>query len=121
VLKPEVSLPLALATGVVVWAVYQHAMPSVLDHRVGDKDDAQAATAERQATWMAAGIVAGMSLLAKDPTVFVVGGSFVVALSFWHRYSNMVNPLTGQATASGLANPMGGLDMMAAPDDTYID
>jgi len=100
-MKPEVSLGMGLATGVLVWSIYQHAMPSLVDHRVGDPDDPNAAKAERAATWTAAGAVAGISLLARDPTVFVIGGAMVVVLSFWHRHANMVNPLTGRATTPG--------------------
>lgn len=98
-LKPEVSIGMGLAVGVLVWSIYQHALPSIVDHRVGDPDDENAAAAERLATWTSAGTVAGISLIAKDPTVFVIGGAMTVALSFWHRHANMVNPMTGRATS----------------------
>jgi hypothetical protein len=97
--KAETSLALGMALGVMVWGIYQHAMPSLVDHRVGDPDDLNAGKAERVATWTAAGVVIGMSALAEDWTVFAVGAASVVTLSLWHRHANMVNPLTGRATA----------------------
>lgn len=117
-LKPEVSLSVAAAVGVLVWSIYSHAVPALVDHRVGDVDDANARAAERTATWTAAGVVAGVSLLTKDPTVFVVGGSMVTILSFWHRHANMVNPLTGRATVpSQQSVPAEAVD----PDMAYVD
>jgi hypothetical protein len=117
-MKAEASIGMGLAVGVVVWSIYSHAMPSLVDHRSGDVDDTIAAKAERTATWTAAGVVAGISLLAKDPTVFVLGGSMVVVLSFWHRHANMVNPMTGRATAPVPVNPAT-VDDTAVPDAGY--
>lgn len=117
-LKPEVSLSVAAAVGVLVWSIYGHAVPNLVDHRVGDVDDDNARAAERTATWTAAGVVAGVSLLTKDPTVFVVGGSMVVVLSFWHRHANMVNPLTGRATApAAMTVPADNVE----PDMAYVE
>lgn len=109
----EASLGIALATGVLVWSIYGHALPSLVDHRVGDQGDEAAESAERTATWTAAGTVSMISLIAKDPTVFVIGGAMVVALSFWHRHANAVNPMTGRATAPA-AEPADNLDADAA-------
>lgn len=115
-MKAEASLGMGLAVGVVVFAIYSHAMPSVVDHRVGDANDTEAAAAEKVARWSAAGVVAGISLLAKDPTVFVIGGSMVIGLTLWHRYSNMLDPLTQSLQAP--AGPMGGAQV---PVDTADD
>lgn len=115
-MKAEVSLGVGLATGVLVWSIYSHAMPALVDHRAGDQDDGDAQAAERVATWTAAGAVAGISLIARDPTVFILGGSMVIVLSAWHRHANMVNPITGRATAPTVAMPED-----AAPDQAYVE
>lgn len=96
-LKREVSLGVGLATAALVWGVYNSALPSVAEERVAQPGDNDLAAAERVATWTAAAVVSGISLLAKDPTVFVLGGTMVVVLAWWHRHSNMVNPMTGLA------------------------
>jgi hypothetical protein len=110
-MKAEASLGMGLATGVVVFAIYSHSMPSVVDHRVGDANDPDAGASERTARWLSAGTVAAISLIAKDPTVFVIGGAMVVALSIWHRYSNMFDPVTGGVVAP--AGAAGGAPMVA--------
>lgn len=95
--KPEVSLGVGLATVVMVYAIFSNATPTIADIRVAEPSDPDLDSAERLATVTAAGMVAGVSLLAKDPTVFILGGATVVIMAWWHRHANEVNPLTGRA------------------------
>lgn len=96
-LKREVSLGVGLATMALVWGIYSTALPSVLDVRAAQPDDRDAAGTERAASWTAAAAVAGVSLIAKDPTVFILGGGMVIVLSWWHRHANQYNPSIGSA------------------------
>lgn len=100
-LKAETSLTVGLATAAVVYSVYSNALPTVADIRVGDANDDHIARAEQLAAWTAAGVVAGVALIAKDPTVFVMGGTMVVALAWWHRHANAVDPISGLAARFG--------------------
>jgi hypothetical protein len=97
-LTPGVSVGLALGTGALILGVYAHFLPSVVDHRAAPPDDAHAQAAERQAAWTSAALLAGVSLLTGDETVFVVGAAEIIGLSWWHRYSDHVAPSTGKAT-----------------------
>lgn len=92
-LKAEVSLPVALATGTVVWTIYNRGLPSHADLRVGSPGDDTIEAVRKQNAWMAAAVVAGISLLAKDPVVFIFGGSMVVAVDWMTRVNNWTNPL----------------------------
>ena len=103
-LKPEISLTVGLATAVLVFAIYQQATPSIADIRVGDELDPDIEDAERVASWTAAGTVAAVSLLAKDATVFILGGSMVIAMAWMTRHADAVNPLTGRAWTQGDAD-----------------
>lgn len=94
-LRPEVSMPTALATAAIVYVTYDHALPSIADARVGGCNDEHLGSSERQAAWTSAAIVGGISLIARDPNVFIVGGAMIVILSWWHRHANAVNPDTG--------------------------
>lgn len=98
-MKPEVSIGMGLAVGAMVGLIYTHAMPSLIDHRVGDPEDDIARKAERTAAITSAIVVTGTALIAKDPTVFVIGGSILIGFSLWHKHANLVQPLTGRATA----------------------
>lgn len=97
-LKPEISLGVALATGAVVYAIYTNATPTIADIRSGPPGDETIEASRKSAAWMAAGVVAAISLIARDATVFIVGGAEVVALDWWTRHANQVNPDTGRAT-----------------------
>lgn len=91
-LKIESSVLAGLATATVVYGVYQAALPSQADIRSLESNNADVMAAERTAEWASAGIVSGVSLIARDPTIFVIGGTVVVALAWMNRYANAVKP-----------------------------
>lgn len=97
-LKPEVSLGMALATVAVTGAIFANALPSNADVRTLDSGNTDIQKAERTATWMSAGAVATISLLAKDPTIFTVGGLAVIGMAWWYRHSDQVDAMTQSAT-----------------------
>lgn len=101
-LKPDVSLSVAVATGTLVFAIYQTVTPSTADIRTADPGNHDVEASERQATWTAAAAVAGISLISKDPNPFIVGGAMIIAMAWSKRHANFVNPLTGRASGDGL-------------------
>lgn len=116
-LKPEVSLGVGLATAAVVYSVYQNATPTIADIRTGPPQDDHIDSSRKMAAWTAAGVVGGISLIARDATVFIIGGAMVVALDWWTRHANAVNPDTGKAVLpapSGNAATMSVNDTLAA-------
>jgi hypothetical protein len=95
-LRPEVSLPVALATGTVVYTIYNHGLPGQADIRAhGNVGDSTLDSVRKQNLWTAAAVVAGISLISKDATVFIVGGAMTVGLDWITRANNFTNPLTG--------------------------
>jgi hypothetical protein len=113
-LKPEVSIPVALATGTVVYTIYNRGLPSTTDVRVGKQGDATIDAVRKQNAWMAAAVVSGISLLAKDATVFIVGGAMVVGLDWVTRYANWTNPVSGTLDL----NPFGAQERNETPADS---
>lgn len=121
-LKPEVSLPVALATAAVVYGVYLNALPPVVDIRTAAPNHPDVASSEKAAAWTSAAVVGGVALIAKDMTVFIIGGSMIVALSWWNRHANMVDPATGLAVpkiGGGTDDQMPVEDMASA--ESYAD
>lgn len=100
--RPEISIGFGLATATLVYGVYAHAMPTIADIRVGAEQDHDIEAAEKSAAWISAAVVAGISLLTRDATVFVIGAGMVVAMSWWHRHADQVNPVSGVASMAGL-------------------
>lgn len=98
-LKPEISLGVGLATATVVYGIYMQATPSIADIRVAGAQDDNIDSARKAAAWTAAAVVGAISLLAKDATVFVLGGGMIIGLDWWTRHANLVDPLTGRASS----------------------
>jgi hypothetical protein len=96
--RPEVSLGVGLATAALVWGIYNSALPSLAEARVTEQNDRDLAAAERTATWTAGAVVAGVSLIAHDATVFILGGAMVIGMAWMHRHANQVHPEVGRAT-----------------------
>ena len=108
VVKPEVSIPVALATGAVVVGVYQTMVPSAADARTvtpGTRGHEFLAGSESAAFYVSVGVVGAISLIARDPVPFWVGGLMAVALSWSHRYARQVDPGTGRL--AGLPQSVG--------------
>lgn len=98
-LKPEVSLPVAAATAGLVYALYTNATPPVADIRVAPADNPDIDSSRKMAAWTATAVVCGVSLIAKDPTIFVIGGASIIAMDWWTRHANAVKPETGKASS----------------------
>lgn len=118
-LKPEISLGVGLATATVVYGIYMNALPPVVDLRTTPANNSDVAATEKAASWTAAAVVAGISLIAKDATVFIIGGGMIVALSWWNKHANMVNPEFGLAVPKGSVEPEQFDDSQMAKAEVY--
>lgn len=110
-LAPESSVIAGVATAGLVYSIFQALGPGVADKRVSDPMDPELDATERTATWTAAGAVAAISLLAKDPTIFAIGGASVVALAWMHRHANAYDPRAGR-----VVSPMNAVSAALAGD-----
>ncbi len=97
-MKAETSIVASLATAAVVYGIYTNATPPLTDVRVAPPRDKDIAASRKAAAWMSAALVGGISLIARDGTIFVTGGLMIVALDWWYRHANEVNPATGRAS-----------------------
>lgn len=109
-LKPEHSLGASLAVMALDFGIYQLHMPAGADIKAsqpttdGSYDPID--SSRKAATWTSVAACAALSLLARDPNIFIFGGGFAVALDWYYRHANAVHPGTGQVTlpaASGAA------------------
>lgn len=104
-LKPEYSVMSGLTVGAVVFAVHAQATPTQADIQALPAGNKDVDSAERKATIISAGIVAGISLLAKDPTIFIIGSAATIAMALWTRHSNFAQD--GKLLAPSNASPAG--------------
>lgn len=95
-LKPEVSIPIALSTAALVYGVYSVALPNVAEARTAQADDDDLRAAENVASWVAAGAVGAVTLITRDPVPFVLGGGMLVLMAWVHRHARVVDPAIGK-------------------------
>lgn len=91
-LKPEMSIGTGLALAALVHAIHVGATPNLSDIRTLPEGNPDIDSEERKASWQAAGLVAGISLIARDPVIFIIGGTMVIAEAWLTRHANYVNP-----------------------------
>jgi H+/gluconate symporter-like permease len=121
-LAKENSLLLGVAVAAGAWAVHANLTPSLADVRVAAPLDRDVAASERTATGLALGLVTAVSVLAQDATVFIIGGSAVIATAWAYRHANVVNPDTGKVgggTPGSAAMP--DADVPESDDSDVVD
>lgn len=94
--RADISVPAALATASLVYAVYGRGTPPLADMRVLPPGQPDIEATRKQNAWMAAGAVAGISLIAGDPMIFIVGGAMVIGLDWLSRHASWTDPTWGK-------------------------
>lgn len=120
-LKPDAAIMSGLAVAGVVFAVHTKFTPTTADMQglpVGTKDVSQS---ERQATIISVGIVSAISLLAKDPTIFVIGSIATVGLAFTSRHAIWTDSKTGLLNAGPGQSATSSNDLSSGPQMTTQD
>jgi hypothetical protein len=100
ILKPEGSLTLGAATAAVVYAAYTFNLPNVATMTATLPHDSNIDSARKRAAWTSAGAVIVVSVLAKDKTIFVLGGLTLMALDWHARHANGIHPETGKTVSA---------------------
>lgn len=120
-LKPEASLMGGLAVATLVYAIHSNATPTLADMQglpTGTKDVDQS---ERRATIMSAGVVAGISLLARDPGIFVIGSVMTVAMAWASRHALWTDSKTGPIDAGPGQSAASANELSQGPQMTTRD
>lgn len=108
-LKPELSFGASLAVMALDFGIYQLHMPTTSDIRSSAPHNQAIDSSRKGATWTAVGACGALSLLSKDPNIFIFGAGFAAVLTFYYKHANMVHPGTGEVTMppTGGAQPGG--------------
>ncbi|MYS19162.1 hypothetical protein GA0115240_105813 [Streptomyces sp. DvalAA-14] len=117
-LKPEFSIMAGLAVMGVVYAMHTNATPPDADIRALPAGNKDIDASERTATAMSIGVVSGISLLAHDPTILMMGAVAVVGMAVWSRTSNYTDSPAGRYLDPGDAMAAGTEAAGPAPEDT---
>jgi hypothetical protein len=105
-LKQEDAIVAGLAVSAVVIGIHSVQLPNKAAVSASAPGNVHVDQARMSSTWIAAIVVVGASLLAKDPTVFVIGGTVVIALDFAQRWASSTDSRSGKIMAGEKAAPV---------------
>lgn len=101
-LKPNEEIQVGALTAAVVYGIFQLNVPTLADVRASHPHTPNAQHVHgsvKTAAWTSVIVVSGLALLAKSPTIFVIGGAMTVIESWKYFHGNLVHPATGQVSA----------------------
>jgi hypothetical protein len=104
ILKPPESVAAALATAALVYGIYMHAMPPMVEIHAAQPQNDSVESSRKKALYTSAAVVAGFFLLTKDANVFIAGGATLVAIDWQIRHANAVDSKTGKMVPNTQAN-----------------
>jgi len=117
-LKPEASVLGGLAVLALVFGIHQQATPTQADIQAMPQGLPDIDRAEKAATWTSIIAVSGISLIARDPGIFIIGSGGVVALSLWTKHSNYTESIMGRYLSPSEAASAGTQSTGPAPAET---
>ena len=111
ILKPEGSIAIGIATGVLVWAIFERGLPNMAVMNATPANDINIEAGRKTAVLTSAAVLAGVTLLTRDVDVFILGSTVLIALDWHARVGNARSPETGQLVSpayGGAAGTPGG-------------
>ena len=101
ILKPDGSVAIGIATGILVYAVYDKELPDMATIHATDAGDLNVDSARKKAAWTSAAVLSAITLVTKDVNVFVLGAVMIFALDMHTRHANASHPATGTLVTQG--------------------
>jgi hypothetical protein len=96
ILKPEGSVVAGIATGIMVWAVYDRSLPDAATMHATKAHDINIEAGRKKAVYTSAALLGVVTLITRDHNVFILGGAVLIALDWHTRHANVTNPDTGK-------------------------
>lgn len=105
-LKPSEEIQVGALTAAIVYGIFQLNVPTTADIRASQPGTPNAQHVHgsvKTAAWTATVVTGGLALLAKSPTIFIIGGVMTVLESWKTYHANAIDPGTGNVPP-GLGN-----------------
>ena len=106
-LKPSEEIQVSALSAAVVYSIFQLNTPNLADVKAAPAGSAPAHKSVKTAAWTSAAVISGLSLLAKSPTIFIVGSTMIVLESWKYFHANATSPQTGQVDHQAVAGMSG--------------
>lgn len=95
-LKPEGSIMAGIATAALAAGIYTLNVGNIAQVHATQANDPNLMASRKKASIESVGIIAAVALLAKDTTIFILGGATVILLDWHVRHAVASHPQTGQ-------------------------
>ena len=105
ILKPEGSLALGAAVAGLAYGVYAFSLPNTATMHATTPHDINIEAGRKKAAWTSAAVVSAVALLARDKTIFILGGTMLIALDWHARHGNAAHPETGKVQTTNGYTP----------------
>jgi len=105
-LKPNEQIIVSAAVATAVYGIFQLNAPNLADVKASAPGGAASLNTHKSvktAVWTSAILVSGLSLLAKDPAIFIIGGLITVVEGWKYMHGNATDSVTGAVAAPGSA------------------
>lgn len=99
-LKPSEEVQTSALAAAVVYGIYQLNAPNLSDVKAAPAANSTVHASVKTAAWTSAVIVSGLALLAKSPTIFIVGSAMIIAESWKYYHANATDPATGKVPST---------------------
>jgi len=96
ILKPQGSVAMGIATGVLVYTIFDRSLPDAATMHATRPYDINIESGRKKAVYTSAAVLSAVTLLTKDVNVFILGGIVLIALDVHARHANVTAPDTGK-------------------------
>jgi hypothetical protein len=94
-LKPSEEVQLSALVAALVYSVFSLNAPNLADVKAAQPNNSTVHKSVKTAALTAVAVTAGVAILSKSPTVYVVGGAVIIAESWKYMGANATQPNTG--------------------------
>jgi hypothetical protein len=93
---PESSVTVGLAQAAVIFALYNHSLPSITDIRTAPALDSDVGAQRQRAAVLSASLLGVVFLMTKDVNSLLIGGAAMAGIDLMVKHANGVHPATGK-------------------------
>lgn len=109
------SVGVGLGLAALVYGIYDACLPPIVDQRNAVPGEPESTQAEKTARWSSAALVAVVSAITMDPTVFILGASMVIIESWMYRHANHAVEPAGSPTSQPSSRQLASIEAQAGP------
>lgn len=102
-LQPPQEIQISAATAAIVYGIFSLNVRNLSDVKAAPSGNQNVHNSVKTAAWTSTILVAGLGLLAKSPTIYIVGGAMIVAESWKYYHGNVTDPSTGKPDPTAFA------------------